>query len=93
MRRTLIVLGSLVLLSACGRDEPDRAVGGGATGAAAGAGTGAVIGLLGGPVGVVVGALIGGGVGAATGVTVSPSHVDLGPPPWQDEPQRDDEPR
>jgi hypothetical protein len=78
MRRFFLVLTSLTLLAACGKQEPDRATGGAATGA----GTGAVIGLIGGPVGVVVGALIGGGVGAATGAAVAPQHVDLGPPPW-----------
>src|SRR3954471_14386513 len=48
MRRYFLVLTSLTLLAACGKEEPDRAAGG----AAAGAGTGAVIGLVGGPVGV-----------------------------------------
>jgi hypothetical protein len=80
MLRILVVLASLSLLAACGQQEPDRVTGG----AAAGAGTGAAIGLIGGPVGVVAGALIGGGVGATSSAVVSPSHVNLGSPPWSD---------
>jgi hypothetical protein len=82
MRLMSILLLSAVVLGGCGNTEPDRATGGAATGA----GSGAVIGLVGGPVGVVVGALIGAGVGAGTGAAVSPTHVDLGPPPWSDQP-------
>jgi phage tail tape-measure protein len=83
MMRSVVVLGALagiVLLSACGNDEPDRAQGGAATGAA----TGAAVGLVGGPVGVVVGGLIGGAAGATTGAVTSPQTVDLGPPPWSE---------
>jgi hypothetical protein len=82
MRTEAALLVCLTLLAACGRTEPDRVTGGAATGA----GTGAVIGLLGGPVGVVVGAAIGGGVGAPPRAVVAPRHVDLGPPPWSDQP-------
>lgn len=81
--RSLATLGALagvLLLAACGSDEPDRAQGGAATGAA----TGAAVGLVGGPVGVVVGGLIGGAAGATTGAVTSPQAVDLGPPPWSD---------
>jgi len=82
MRVTSLLLVVATVLAGCGTTEPDRASGGAATGA----GTGAAIGLLGGPVGVVVGALIGGGVGAGTGAAVSPSHINLGPPLWSDNP-------
>ncbi len=78
----VIALGGLVLLSACGQSEPERAQGGAATGAA----TGATIGLIGGPIGVVVGGLIGGAAGATTGAVTKPSNLDLGPPPWSDQP-------
>jgi len=76
---SVLVLAS-AMLAACGTTHPDREMGGAATGA----GTGAVIGLLGGPVGVVAGALIGAGAGAATGAVVTPSHFDLGTPPWSE---------
>jgi hypothetical protein len=82
IRAIAVPLALLICLAGCGHDQPDRATGGAATGA----GTGAVIGLLGGPVGVVAGALIGGGVGAATGAAVPSGHIDLGPPPWHDQP-------
>jgi phage tail tape-measure protein len=79
---TMGLLASMVLLAACGTSEPDRAQGGAATGAA----TGAAIGIIGGPVGIVVGGLIGGAAGATTGAVTSPSDVNLGPPPWSDNP-------
>ena len=79
---TIVALGSLALLSACGQNEPERAQGGAATGAA----TGAAIGLIGGPVGVVVGGLIGGAAGATSAAVTSPRDVDLGPPPWSGRP-------
>jgi hypothetical protein len=74
-----VVLGSVLLLAACGTDPRDRVQGG----AAAGAATGAGIGLLGGPVGVVVGAVIGGGAGALAGASTEPSQVNLGGPLWR----------
>jgi hypothetical protein len=80
MRATSILVLAAMSLAGCGTAHPDREAGGAATGA----GTGAVIGLLGGPVGVVAGALIGAGVGASTGAVVSPSHINLGSPPWSD---------
>jgi len=80
MRVISILVLAAAALTGCGTTEPDRAAGGAATGA----GTGAVIGLLGGPVGVLAGALIGAGAGAATGAAVSPSHINLGTPPWSD---------
>ena len=81
--RSLITTGALtglLLLGACGSEQPDRAQGGAATGAA----TGAAFGLIGGPVGVVVGGLIGGAAGATTGAVTKPDQVDLGAPPWSD---------
>lgn len=68
----------LLVLSACGTDEPARAQGGAATGAA----TGAAVGIIGGPVGVLAGGLIGGAAGATTGAVTSPSDLNLGRPPW-----------
>src|SRR5690242_8107671 len=84
MRRLTLmaVLGGLTLLTACGQSEPQRAQGG----AAAGAATGAAVGVIGGPVGVVVGGLIGGAAGATTGAVTSPRDVNLGPPPWSNNP-------
>jgi hypothetical protein len=81
MRLISILALAVMVLTGRGTAQPDREVGGAPTGA----GTGAVIGLLGGPVGVVAGALIGVGAGAATGAAISPSHVNLGPPPWSDQ--------
>ena len=78
---TTALFGSL-LLAACGASEPERAQGGAATGAA----TGATIGIIGGPVGIVIGGLIGGAAGATTGAVTSPNDVDLGPPPWSNQP-------
>jgi phage tail tape-measure protein len=84
MRKCPLILafGALTLLAACGQSEPERAQGG----AAGGAATGAAIGLVGGPVGVVVGGLIGGAAGATTGAVTKPSTLNLGPPPWSDQP-------
>jgi phage tail tape-measure protein len=73
---------SLLLLADCGTSEPDRAQGGAATGAA----TGAAIGIIGGPIGIVVGGLIGGAAGATAGAVTRPNDVDLGPPPWSNQP-------
>jgi phage tail tape-measure protein len=75
---TIIAIGSLAMLAACGTTTKERTSGG----AAAGAATGAGIGALAGPPGVVAGAVIGGGAGAVTGATTSPSQVNLGKPPW-----------
>lgn len=81
LARTAAAFAAVMVLAACGTQEPDRATGGAATGA----GTGAVIGLIGGPVGVGAGALIGGAVGATTGVAVAPRDLTLPPPPWSSE--------
>jgi hypothetical protein len=75
---TIMAVGALGFLAACGSTPKERTTGGAATGAATGAG----IGALGGPPGVVAGALIGGGAGAITGAATSPDQVNLGKPPW-----------
>ena len=75
---TIVAVGTLGLLAACGTEPKERATGG----AAAGAATGAGVGALGGPVGALAGAAIGGGVGAVTGAATSPKDVNLGKPPW-----------
>ena len=75
---TIIAMGALGLLAACGTSPKERTTGG----AAAGAATGAGIGALAGPPGIVAGALIGGGAGAATGAATRPDQVNLGKPPW-----------
>jgi hypothetical protein len=77
-KRSLIALGALCALAACGNQPKERAEGGGAAGAA----TGAAVGALAGPPGILAGALIGGGAGAATGAATSPQQVNLGKPPW-----------
>ena len=78
----VVAVTGLLLLAACGSDEPDRAQGG----AAAGAATGAAVGIIGGPVGVLAGGLIGGAAGATTSAVTSPRDVNLGPPPWSNTP-------
>ncbi len=80
--RAAAALAGLTVLAACGTSEPQRAQGGAATGAA----TGAAVGLIGGPIGVLVGAGVGAGVGATTGAVTSPNDVNLGPPPWSNQP-------
>jgi osmotically inducible lipoprotein OsmB len=65
--KTVILLLSLLTLSACGYTPGTRAVTGGALGAGAGAGLSALVG--GKPL---TGALIGGGVGALGGALTAP---------------------
>lgn len=64
--KTMIALGLVLGLTACGRSPVTRALSGGALGAGAGAGVAA---LSGGNVGT--GALIGGGVGAVGGAATA----------------------
>ncbi len=75
----LTLIGTIVLVAACGSSEPGRVQGA----AAAGAATGATVGLVGGPVGVAAGAVIGGGSGAIAGASTTPKQVDLGTPVWK----------
>ncbi|HET8729215.1 MAG TPA: hypothetical protein VFO41_17065 [Alphaproteobacteria bacterium] len=70
-KTTIAAIGMAFLLAACGADEEDRALSGGAIGA----GTGAVVG---GPVGAVAGA----GIGAATGAVTEEDDLDMGEPAW-----------
>lgn len=64
---------ALLLLAACGANEGDRALSGGAIGA----GTGAVVG---GP----VGAVVGGAAGATTGAVTEEDDINLGDPIWDE---------
>lgn len=75
----ILMVGTVVVLAACGSSDPGRVQGG----AAAGAATGATVGLIGGPPGVLVGAVIGGGAGAITGASTTPRQVNLGKPLWE----------
>lgn len=68
---TAILLTSMLMLSACGDTQGQRALSGGLIGAGGGAAAGA---LLGNPA---AGALIGGAAGAATGAFTSPNQIDL----------------
>ena len=78
MKRTpALLLAAALMLSACGADKTDRALGG----AAVGAGTGALVGSLVGAPGE--GALIGAGVGAATGALTDVDSINLGRPWWK----------
>jgi len=71
------VLIAVLMLSACGTTEGDRAASGGLIGASAGAAIGSLSGSAG------AGALIGGALGAATGALVDPCALDLGDPWWR----------
>jgi len=73
-----MLVGTVLLMAACGSSEPGRVQGGAATGAA----SGATVGLVGGPVGVAAGAVIGGGAGAITAASTTPKQVNLGEPVW-----------
>ncbi|MFZ4542282.1 MAG: YMGG-like glycine zipper-containing protein [Rickettsiales bacterium] len=76
-RHHVLLVATLITLSACGNTKQDRA----ASGALIGAGAGALIGSTVGAVGE--GALIGGAVGAATGAMTDPDIIDLGTPWWR----------
>lgn len=73
------LLGSGLLLSACGNTMGDRA----GSGAGIGAASGAAIGAIFGGVGALPGALIGAGVGAGTGAATTQDQIDLGQPVWR----------
>ena len=74
-KQSMVVLGLVVALAACGNNVADRAVTGGAIGAAVG-GTGAAV--LGESVGA--GAVLGGLVGAGVGAATDSRDIDLGDP-------------
>lgn len=67
-----LIGAAVLLLAACGPNEGDRALSGGAIGM----GTGA---LVGGP----IGAVIGGAVGATTGAVTETDDINLGKPVWR----------
>jgi osmotically inducible lipoprotein OsmB len=72
-----LILGSALLLAACGQTPTDRALTGAGVGAAGGALVGAVFGAPG------IGALAGGAAGATVGAATDPSQVYLGQPVWK----------
>jgi len=69
MTRYLLLVATLVSLTACGDTWGQRAV----TGGGIGAGSGAVIGALT-PLGVLPGLLVGGAVGAGVGAATTPQR-------------------
>ena len=79
VRASIPLLAAAFLLSACGTNRADRALGG----AALGAGTGAAVGAAFGGIAVVPGALIGAGVGAAGGLVTDANDINLGKPIWR----------
>jgi osmotically inducible lipoprotein OsmB len=76
-QRHALIFAALLLLSACGANKTDRAVGG----ALVGAGTGALIGSTVGAPGY--GAAIGAGVGAGVGAMTEMETINLGKPWWK----------
>ena len=78
LQNILITVSMLVLVSACGTTQKDRALSGAGIGAGVGAGVGAITG--GSPW---AGAAIGGAVGAAAGGLTKKKDVNLGDPFWR----------
>ena len=74
LKNKALALTTVILLSACGNTQGDRALSGGAMGA----GAGAI--LSGNPV---AGAVVGGAVGAAAGALIPADKVNLGKPVWK----------
>ena len=68
----------LVMLTACGAGQGERALSGGGLGAAGGA---ALTAITGGS--VLTGAVVGGAVGAAAGALTDRRDIDLGKPIWK----------
>ncbi len=79
MRRSILALAAVVLLSGCGSSTGDRAASGAGIGAAAGTLVGAVTGLS-----ILEGALIGAAAGGLTGGLTDQDTIDLGDPIWDD---------
>lgn len=73
----IALVAAALLLTACGANKQDRAIGG----AAIGAGTGALVGSVVGAPGY--GALVGAGVGAATGALTDVDQINFGKPWWK----------
>jgi len=76
--RKFVLLAVLLLLSACGTAQGDRAL----SGAAIGAGIGALVSVPCAGCAAPLGAALGAGAGLAFAVVTPPSWVDLGPTPW-----------
>lgn len=75
---SIVIVTSIIMLSACGNTTSDRALSGAGIGAGAGAVGSAVVGGS-----VLPGAVIGGAVGAAAGGLTKPDQIDLGKPAWK----------
>ncbi|MEL7470496.1 MAG: hypothetical protein AAFN27_18730 [Pseudomonadota bacterium] len=75
MRGTIVVLTLAGLLAACGTNQTDRAVTGGALGAAAGALAAGVA-----ERDLASGVIVGGAIGAAAGALTDAEDFDLGEP-------------
>lgn len=78
MKKILLAMITVSLLSACGTTKGERALSGAGIGAGVGAVGGAIIG--GDPV---TGAVVGGAVGAAAGAVIEKHQLDLGKPAWK----------
>jgi osmotically inducible lipoprotein OsmB len=72
LSKTLTVLLTLAMLSACGNTPGQRALSGGAIGAGAGAVGASVLGAD-----PLTGAILGGAVGAVTGATTTKKQINL----------------
>lgn len=78
LKKLVVVVASVSVLTACGTTKEERAI----SGAGIGAGVGAIgSAVTGGSAGT--GALIGAGVGAAAGALTDEKDVDLGKPIWK----------
>ncbi len=75
---SLLVLGLVAALGACGYSTTDRAISGGAIGAGTGAAGAAVTGYD-----PLAGAALGGALGAAVGGLTDADDIDLGRPIWR----------
>ena len=78
LRSKILPIIVVMLVSACGSTNGDRALSGAGIGAGAGALGGVILG--GNPV---AGAVIGGAAGAATGALTKKKDIDLGRPLWR----------
>ncbi len=77
-----LIIGSMLVLTACGQTAHDRTLSGAGIGAATGAAAGAIV--AGNPwAGAAVGGAVGAGVGAAAGALTTPDEVNLGKPIWR----------
>lgn len=78
MKKHLLVLFFILLLSGCGTMPKDRALSGAGIGAAAGTALGAVTGLT-----LVEGAALGAAGGALVGAVTDRDDINLGDPAWK----------